>query len=158
MIRARVKVIDSLSAAIIAKYSLVMTPTPCRVAGCIISIRSTYSCAGAFTHIITYTVCSCFGEYITFINLYSPSTTSLMHWSSANCTGSSIYKIKMFSAGVWNNQMIGLVTSDNPVKHSSRLDQRHWRHGCRRSPVGDGLWCSFVTFQQMLCLPFHCLW
>jgi len=25
-----------------AKYSLVMTPTPCRVAGCIISVR--YSC------------------------------------------------------------------------------------------------------------------
>jgi len=25
------------------QYSLVMTPTPCRVAGCIISIRPTYS-------------------------------------------------------------------------------------------------------------------
>ena len=34
-----------------AKYSLVMTPTPCRVAGCIISIRPTYSCAGALTYL-----------------------------------------------------------------------------------------------------------
>jgi len=34
-------------------YSLVMTPTPCRVAGCIISIRPTYSCAHA---LFTYTV------------------------------------------------------------------------------------------------------
>ena len=46
---------------------------------------------------------------------------------SANCAEYSIYRIKMFSAGVWNDQMKGLVTSDNPVEHSSRLDQRHWR-------------------------------
>ena len=32
------------------KYSLVMTPTPCRVAGCIISVR--HSC----TYLLTYTV------------------------------------------------------------------------------------------------------
>jgi len=39
-----------------AKYSLVMTLTPCGVAGCIISIRptSTYSCAGALTYLLTY--------------------------------------------------------------------------------------------------------
>jgi len=37
-----------------AKYSLVMTPTLCRVAGCTISIRPTYSCAGAFTYLLTY--------------------------------------------------------------------------------------------------------
>jgi len=41
-----------------AKYSIVMTRTPssspCRVAGCIISIRSTYSCAGALTYVFTY--------------------------------------------------------------------------------------------------------
>jgi len=36
----RFKVIDSLNAAKMAKYSLVMTPTPCRVAGCIISVIS----------------------------------------------------------------------------------------------------------------------
>jgi len=35
---ARFKVIDSLNAAKMTKYSLVMTPTPCRVAGCIIYI------------------------------------------------------------------------------------------------------------------------
>jgi len=37
-----------------AKYSLVMTPTLCRVAGCIISIRLTYSCADALTYLFTY--------------------------------------------------------------------------------------------------------
>jgi len=35
------------------KYSLVMTPTPCRVAGCIISIRLAYSCARALTYLLT---------------------------------------------------------------------------------------------------------
>ena len=39
-----------------AKYRLVMTPTPCRVAGCIISIRPTYSCADALTYLFTYIV------------------------------------------------------------------------------------------------------
>jgi len=33
------------------KYSLVITPTPCRVAGCIISIRPTYSCARLLTYL-----------------------------------------------------------------------------------------------------------
>jgi len=38
------------------KYNLVMTPTPCRVAGCIVSIRPTctYLRAGAFTYLLTY--------------------------------------------------------------------------------------------------------
>jgi len=44
-------VIDSLYVAKMAKYTLVMTQTPCRVAGCIISIRPTYSCAGALTYL-----------------------------------------------------------------------------------------------------------
>jgi len=35
---ARYKVTDSLNAAKMAKYSIVMTPTTCHVAGCIISI------------------------------------------------------------------------------------------------------------------------
>jgi len=37
----RFKVIDSLYAAKMAKYSFVMTPTPRKVAGCIISVRRT---------------------------------------------------------------------------------------------------------------------
>jgi len=57
---ARFKVIDSLNAAEMAKYRLVMTPTLCRVAGCIISIRLTYFCADACTclliYLLTYTV------------------------------------------------------------------------------------------------------
>jgi len=31
-----------------------MTPTTCRVAKCIISIRHTYSCADALTYLFTY--------------------------------------------------------------------------------------------------------
>jgi len=37
-----------------AKCSLVITPTPCIVAGCIISIRPTYLCKHAFTYLFTY--------------------------------------------------------------------------------------------------------
>ena len=33
-----------------AKYSLVMTPTPCKMSGCIISIRPTASYAGVLTY------------------------------------------------------------------------------------------------------------
>ena len=44
----------ALSATKMAEYSLVMTSTPCRVAGCIISIRHTYLCAGALTYLFTY--------------------------------------------------------------------------------------------------------
>jgi len=55
---ARFKVIDSLIAAKMAKYEiLVMTPMPscmslCRVAGCIISIRPTYS--AQCTYLLAY--------------------------------------------------------------------------------------------------------
>jgi len=47
---AKFKVTDSLNDAKMAKYSLVMTPTSCRVAGC---IRPTYSYARAFTYLLT---------------------------------------------------------------------------------------------------------
>jgi len=50
---ARFKVSDSLNAIKMANYSLVMTPTPCRVAEGIISIRPTYSCAGVLTYLLT---------------------------------------------------------------------------------------------------------
>jgi len=49
-------VTDSINAAKWRNNSLVMTPTPCRVVGCIISIRSTYSCAGALTYLLTHIV------------------------------------------------------------------------------------------------------
>jgi len=49
---ARFKVIDSLNAAQMVKYSLVMTRTPCRVAGCIISVR--HSCSYLLTYLLTY--------------------------------------------------------------------------------------------------------
>jgi len=50
---ARFKVIDSLNATKLAKYSLVMTLTPRRVAESIISIRPTDSCACALTYLLT---------------------------------------------------------------------------------------------------------
>jgi len=58
----RFKVIDSLNAAKMAKYSLVLTPTPCIVAGCIISVISrhkihTCTCTlniYLFTYLLTY--------------------------------------------------------------------------------------------------------
>ena len=37
------------------KCRLIMTPTPCRVAGCIVSVKRTYLCAGALTYLLTYT-------------------------------------------------------------------------------------------------------
>jgi len=37
-----------------AKYSLVMTPTPCRVAGCIISIRPTRLRTHVLMHLLPY--------------------------------------------------------------------------------------------------------
>jgi len=46
-----------------AKYSLVMTTTPCRVAGGIISIRPTYSCACALTYLLTQSN-QCFGDWL----------------------------------------------------------------------------------------------
>ena len=46
--------IDSLNAAKMAKYSLEMTPTPCRVAGCIIFVIRMYSCARPLTYLLTY--------------------------------------------------------------------------------------------------------
>ena len=57
---ARFKVIDSLNAA---KWRN-LTPTLCIVAGCIISIRLTYSCADALTYLFTYLHGWC-GEYKT---------------------------------------------------------------------------------------------
>ena len=47
-----------------AKYSLVVTPTPCRVAGCITSIRPTYSLVHLLTYLLTY-LHSCLGAYKT---------------------------------------------------------------------------------------------
>jgi len=44
--------IDDLKCRKNDEISLIMTPTPCRVAGCIISIRPMYSCARA-VHLLT---------------------------------------------------------------------------------------------------------
>jgi len=55
------KVIDTLNGVKMAKYSLVTTPTLCRVAGCIISVKPMYSCAGLLTCKFT---AECVGEGI----------------------------------------------------------------------------------------------
>jgi len=47
-----------------AKCSLVITPTSCIVAGCIIPIRLMYSCADALTYLFTYLL-TWLGEYKT---------------------------------------------------------------------------------------------
>jgi len=44
-----------------AKYSLVMTPTPCRVDGCITSIR--YSCTYLLIYLLTYLLTQLLGAY-----------------------------------------------------------------------------------------------
>jgi len=44
----------SLIAAKMTKYSLVMTPTPCIVDGCIISVRRTYALVHLLTYLLTY--------------------------------------------------------------------------------------------------------
>ena len=80
------------------------------------------------------------------VDLYTVQFSSIYiciaHWQCLWCTAVvlfvSIYK-KNVLAGVWNNQTKDLTTLNNPVRHSSRLDQRHWTHGCRRLTV-----CSVV--------------
>jgi len=50
----------------ITKYGLVMTQTPCRVAGSIISIRPTDSCSRLLTYLLTYLLTQnnqCFGDW-----------------------------------------------------------------------------------------------
>jgi len=76
---ARFKVIDSLNALKKAKYSL-MTPMPCRVAGCITSIRPMYSCAGAITYLLTYTVIETVEDRAKVnINIHELSTATKMY-------------------------------------------------------------------------------
>jgi len=53
---ARFKFIYSLNSTKIAKYSLVMTRMPCRVAGCIIFVRRTQALVHLLTYLHTYTV------------------------------------------------------------------------------------------------------
>jgi len=47
-------VVDFLNATKMTTYSFPMNPPPCRVAGCIIFIRPTYSCVRALTCLLTY--------------------------------------------------------------------------------------------------------
>ena len=61
------------------------TPTPCRVAGCIISISPTYSCNGALTNLFTY-LHSWLGEHKTG-NI--PETVK----DRAKVTINSLYKV-----------------------------------------------------------------
>jgi len=67
---ARFKVIDSLKAAKMAKYSFVMIPTTCRVAGCIISVRRTYSCTRALTYLLTYLLTYIVGSGVLAGNIF----------------------------------------------------------------------------------------
>jgi len=66
-----------------AKYSLVMTPTPCRVAGRIISIRPTYSCARG--HLLTH--------YAQLARLYRTVNISERVEDRAKATINGLYKV-----------------------------------------------------------------
>ena len=68
-----------------AKRSLVMTPTPCRVAGCIIYIRPTYLCTGALTCIFTY--------LHSWLGAYKTGNISETVEDRAKGTINSIYKV-----------------------------------------------------------------
>jgi len=75
----------SLNAAIMAKYSLVMTSTPCRVAGCIIYIMPTYSCNGALTYLFTY--------LHTWLGKYKTGNISETAEDRAKVTINGLYKV-----------------------------------------------------------------
>ena len=74
----RFKVADSINAAKVAKYNLVMTPTPCRVVGCIISIRPTYSLVHLIPYLLTYSKTTImglpYGEEIMIVGTCGDST------------------------------------------------------------------------------------
>jgi len=70
------------------------------------------------------------------IHLYSASTMSLMHHCSTSCQ--YLQNGNVFSWCL--KQSNDLMTLNSPARHSSRLDQRHWTHGCRRLTV-----CSIVA-------------
>jgi len=65
-----------------AKYSLLMTPTPCRVAGCIISVRPTFSCARALTYLLTQ-----------FARAYKTGNISETVEDRAKVTTNGLYKV-----------------------------------------------------------------
>jgi len=64
-----------------AKYSLVMTPTPCRVAGCIISIRPTHS----LVHLLTY--------LHSWLGAYKTGNISETDEDTAKVTINGLYKV-----------------------------------------------------------------
>ena len=179
---------DSLKAAKMAKYSLVMTPspTPCRVAGCIMSIRRTFSCVRALTCLLTY-LHSWLGAYKTG-NSLSPKRLKIerklqltayiqshtffpvsiaakmydLEWPLSEIQGHWFLKCRKLAK--YNSVMTptpcrvaGGIISIRPTYLCARaltylLTQNSQCFGDCRWPV------SFLSFQRMICLPFHCLW
>ena len=66
-----------------AKYSLEMTPMPmpCRLAGCIISIRPTYTCARALTYLHSW------------LGAYETGNISETVKDKAKVTNNGLYKV-----------------------------------------------------------------
>jgi len=182
---ARFKVTDSLNAAKVAKYSLVMTPTPCRVAGCMISIRPTYS--AQYIYLLTYTVGS--GHIKPAI---SPARLKierklLLTAYINSYTGFRLPPKCMILNDLWvRSKVIHSLNAAQMTKYSLVMTPPPCRVAgstiglLMYAPVhlltlltylltylltqnnqcfGDSpVICSFLTFQRMICLPFHCLW
>jgi len=85
MVQKSIKVIDSLNAAKMAKCSLIMTHTPYRAAGCIMSIRSTYSCTDELAYCLTY--------LHSWIGVYKTGNISETVEDRANVTINGLYKV-----------------------------------------------------------------
>jgi len=179
---ARFKVTNSLNAAKMAKYSLVMTRTPCRVAGCI-SIRPMYSVP---VHLLTCTVGS--GrikpaislkrlkiEWKLLLTAYIKSYTSFRLgrwdqnvwpwiWPFSEIQGHLFFKCR--NVAKWRNTVYwwlqryvewleALSLLGLNIHASVHLYLLTYTNN---QCFGDWLWSSFLTFQRIICLPFRCFW
>ena len=155
-----------------------MTPTPCIVVGFIISIRPTYSCAGALTYLLNYLLTQlAWGispkrltiernlQLTAYIKSYTgfrlppkfmtlndlrakfkviDSTNTAYQWLRCNIKWLEALSLLGLRIHAPMHLLTYLITylqyTDLPLF------------------VVSGLWSSFLTFQQMICLPFHCLW
>jgi len=134
---ARFKVIDSLNAANMAKYSLVMTPTPCKVAWCIISV--TYVGIRALTYLFTYLHSWLgFGEYKT---VYISETVE----DRAKATINGLYKVV---------QWLSIAAQMYDLESSLSEIQGHWFLKCRKN--GE---IQLILMTPTPCRPrVLCLW
>jgi len=119
---ARFKVTDSLNAAKMTKYS----PTPCRVVGCIICIRPTYS---AHVHLLTYFLTQL--AYTTIKLAISPKRLKierklLLTAFMKSYTGFRLPPKCMTLNDLW--MRLKIIDSLNVIKMTKYLIQSGWIH------------------------------